>query len=336
MNILSIICVLLIGLVCAHDVNMDEADLELAFKSWVVQHGKIYGWEEELVRFENFKASLTRINTMNAYASLRGNGATFGLNKFSDLSPEEFAQNVLMDPFRPTAKDVKQQSLLTPRTVSIPATFDWRERNVVTAVKDQGQCGSCWAFSVTENVESVWMINKKITNVTMEPLAPQQIVDCDDSDAGCSGGNPPTAYEYIQSAGGLDDEKDYPYTAQDGTCVFKKDKVVAQISGYQYATDGDEDTMSANLVSWAPLSICVDARYWQDYTGGVMTEWQCDWIVELDHCVQAVGFDTTASVPFWIVRNSWGTDWGENGYIRLQYGTNTCGLTEEATSATVA
>jgi C1A family cysteine protease len=332
MNILSIICVLLVGLVFAH---MDEADLALSFKSWAAQHGKTYGWEEEPIRFENFKASVIRINTMNAYSALRGNGATFGLNKFSDLSREEFAEKVLMTPFRPTAKDNKQQNLLIPRTASVPSTFDWRDHEVVTAVKDQGQCGSCWAFSVTENVESVWMINKKITNATMEPLAPQQIVDCDDSDAGCSGGNPPTAYEYIQSAGGLDDEKDYPYTAQDGTCAFKSDKIVAQISGYQYATDGDEDTMSANLVSWAPLSICVDARYWQDYTGGILTEWQCDWIVELDHCVQAVGFDTSASTPFWIVRNSWGTDWGENGYIRLQYGTNTCGLTEEATSATV-
>jgi len=240
-----------------------------------------------------------------------------------------------MKPFTPVSAEIKEKNILTPR-IGGPTTFDWRDHGAVTAVKDQGQCGSCWAFSVTENVESVWILSKGLTNTTLPPLAPQQIVDCDTSDAGCDGGNPPTAYDYIISAGGLDGEKDYPYTAQDGTCSFKASAVVAKISNFKYATSGDEDTMRDNLASWAPLSICVDARYWQDYTGGIMAEWQCDWVVQLDHCVQAVGYDTTASTPFWIVRNSWGTDWGEAGYIRLQYGANTCGLTDESTSAVAA
>jgi len=324
------VCLLVFGLVGAH---FDE-DLYPSFQSWSLKHGKNYSPEEIHSRFQNFKASVDRINTNNAYSKMRGSGATFGLNKFSDMTPQEFSEKVLMKPFKPATEEFKRQNLVIPR-IEAPATFDWRMKDVVTAVKDQGQCGSCWAFSVTENVESVWMLAKGITNATMPPLAPQQIVDCDNSDDGCSGGNPPTAYDYIKSAGGLDDEKDYPYTAQDGTCAFKLADVVAKITGYKYAvTDGNEDTMRDNLASWAPLSICVDARYWQDYNGGIMAEWQCDWIVELDHCVQAVGYDTTASTPFWIVRNSWGTDWGEAGYIRLQYGTNTCGLTNESTTAT--
>jgi len=225
---------------------------------------------------------------------------------------------------------------MASRRMAVPDTFDWRPKGAVTSVKDQQQCGSCWAFSVTENVESVWILAKGINNVTMAPLAPQQIVDCDTSDAGCNGGNPETAYSYIKDAGGLETEKAYPYTAVDGTCHFKKADVYSTISDYKYATTSyDETTLKTNLATWAPLSICVDARYWQDYQSGVMTAYECDWIVELDHCVQAVGYDVTASTPFWIVRNSWGTSWGEEGYIRLEYGQNSCGLTQEATSAVI-
>jgi len=311
-----------------------EAELYEMFQQWQQAHGKAYATGDEMtLRFANFKATVNRVSTNNAYTDMRGAGAKFALNKFSDMTPDEFAEKVLMTPFTPAAAIHKQKNMLSPR-ITAPTTFDWRVKGAVTAVKDQGQCGSCWAFSVTENIESVWILSKGLTNETLPPLAPQQIVDCDTSDLGCDGGNPPTAYDYVQSAGGLDDEKDYPYTAEDGTCAFKSSAVVAKITGYKYATDGDEDTMRDNLASWAPLSICVDARYWQDYQSGVMTEWQCDWIVQLDHCVQAVGYDTTASTPFWIVRNSWGADWGENGYIRLEYGTNTCGLTQESTTAT--
>jgi len=330
MYLLTLVALVFVS-VSAHD---DEVELYQMFQQWFSDHGKVYETMDELnERFVNFKETVKRVNTNNAYTEMRGSGAMFGLNKFSDMTPDEFAEKVLMEPFTPVGPEIKQKNMILPR-VGSPDTFDWRTKGAVTAVKDQGQCGSCWAFSVTENIESVWILAKGLTNSTIPPLAPQQIVDCDTSDLGCSGGNPPTAYDYVQSAGGLDDEKDYPYTAEDGTCAFKSSAVVAKITGYKYATDGDEGTMKDNLASWAPLSICVDARYWQDYTSGIMTEWQCDWIVQLDHCVQAVGYDTSASTPFWIVRNSWGTDWGEDGYIRLEYGTNTCGLTQESTTAT--
>jgi len=329
-----VVALVFVGLVASIELEDGDVEVYQMFQGWMSTHNREYATVEEMsTRFNNFKASVNRINTNNAYTQMRGSGAKFGLNKFSDMSPEEFSENVLMTPFTPAASLHKEKNMLTPR-ITAPDTFDWRSKGAVTAVKDQGQCGSCWAFSVTENIESVWILAKGITNETLPPLAPQQIVDCDNTDLGCDGGNPPTAYDYVQSAGGLDDEKDYPYTAQDGTCAFKQADVVAKITGYKYATSGDEGTMKDNLASWAPLSICVDARYWQDYTSGVMTEWQCDYIVQLDHCVQAVGYDTSASTPFWIVRNSWGADWGENGYIRLQYGTNTCGLTQESTTAT--
>jgi len=169
----------------------------------------------------------------------------------------------------------------------------------------------------------------------MLPLAPQQIVDCDNNDDGCGGGDTITAFDYIKSAGGLEPEKDYPYTAEDGTCNFKKADVYATIAGYKYATDPNnpnENIMHNNLYSWAPLSICVDASSWQNYNGGILKASQCG--QSLDHCVQAVGYDLTNNPPFWIVRNSWSSSWGENGYIRLEYGKNTCGCADEATTAT--
>jgi len=308
-----------------------------AFDSWAIQHGKVYEPEQRQYRLENFKSSIKRIADLNERTGRRGVGATYGLNKFSDLTPEEFAATVLMKPFKGIPDSVKRQNMLTlKKNIASPDTFDWRSKGAVTPVKDQAQCGSCWAFSVTENVESVWMLAKGLTNETMTHLSPQQIVDCDESDAGCNGGDTPTAYDYIKSAGGLEPEKDYPYTAKDGRCSFKASDVFATISSWKYATTyWDETTLKDNLAAWAPLSICVDARYWQDYQSGVMTAYECDWIVEIDHCVQAVGYDLTASTPYWIVRNSWGTDWGEKGYILIEYGQNSCGLTSEATTAVV-
>jgi len=315
--------------------QVNEIAIKDAFVAWTAKYNKIYSAPERSQRYQNFKASLDRIAELNRKSQARG-GATFGLNKFSDLTVQEFQETILMTRFNATPAAVKSQNMFPKSGPAAADAFDWRTKGAVTPVKDQAQCGSCWAFSVTENVESIWMLKKNVSLQSMLPLAPQQIVDCDDSDAGCNGGNPPTAYDYIKSAGGLEPEKDYPYKAVDQTCKFNRGDVYATISGYKYATSsGDETTLKSNLVSVGPLSICVDARYWQDYQSGVLSAWQCDWIVELDHCVQAVGYDLTASTPYWIVRNSWGTDWGEKGYILLQYGSNTCGLTEEATSATV-
>jgi len=212
-----------------------------------------------------------------------------------------------------------------------PDTFDWVSKGKTTAVKNQGQCGSCWAFSATENIESVWMIAKDLTPTTMKPLAPQQIVDCDKRDGGCNGGWPYNAYTYVIQAGGQDTEASYPYHAKNQNCAFIAADVEAKITSYNSITG--EANMIAATATVAPLSICVDASQWQFYKSGVMTAAQCG--TSIDHCVQAVGYDITGSTPYWNVRNSWGASWGLQGYIRLQYGHNTCGLTSHATTVVV-
>jgi cathepsin F len=311
-------------------------DQAVQFEEFKLKYGKEYASAaENSMRFTHFKNSLKRVELLN----WKHGEPVYGVTKFSDLSPEEFRAMYLNANIKRTKPEDKQVIKLHEEDYDIPAEFDWRDHGAVTAVKDQGQCGSCWAFSVTEEVESTWILAGKGTNTTTI-LAPQQIVDCDTVDQGCNGGDTPTAYAYIEKAGGLELETSYPYKAEDGTCKFDKSKVVASISGFKYATRSTqnpeaEQQMQAALASTAPMSICVDASTWQDYSGGIITS-GCG--TSIDHCVQAVGYaqnpkDTSSS--YWIIRNSWNTDWGEKGFIYVEIGKDLCGVTSEATITTV-
>jgi len=301
------------------------------FTEYMRKYHKNYVREELGLRYENFKASIARVAEKNKLG-----GAVYGITKFSDLSPEEFSTKILMKnkitPTQPKEEDIFHSN----KVVAVPDYFDWRNEGAVTPVKNQEQCGSCWAFSTTENVESMWILAGKGTNSTVD-FAPQQIVDCDNSDDGCGGGDPPTAYDYLISAGGIESEANYPYTAEDGTCKFNAKEVEGKITNWQYACSWEEEaTLQTSLLQMGPVSICVDASAWQDYESGVMTWEECAYINLLDHCVQLVGYNTVdSSNPYWMVRNSWGTDWGIDGYIWLEMWEDTCGLTEEATCSIV-
>jgi len=330
MNKFVIVVVLLfVGTIFANQ------DSELvSFTKFIKKYNKIYSSAQEYqLRFLNFKASLARSGEKDR----KSVKASYGITKFSDMSPEEFQNTILMkNPIIPDNKP--RENVMVPKVSAqdVPSFLDWREKGAVTAVKDQEQCGSCWAFSATENIESMWIMAGKATNTTVN-LSPQQIVDCDTTDDGCEGGDTSTAYEYVISAGGLEPISDYPYTGEDGNCNFQSGDVVAKISNWQYATDTYSETeIQQNLVSWGPLSICVDASNWQDYEGGVMTWTECAWVNELDHCVELVGYNATnTDNSYWIVRNSWNTNWGIEGYIYLEMWEDTCGLAYEATSAIV-
>jgi len=162
----------------------------------------------------------------------------------------------------------------------------------------------------------------------------QQVVDCDTTAYGCEGGWTYAAYEYVQSVGGIEFYKDYPYTAESESCTFNKADIFRNITGWGYVTEGgSEDDMANWLVNKGPLSVCVDASSWSGYEAGtIMTASNCG--DSVDHCVQVTGIDVQQGTPVWNVRNSWGTDWGNDGYIWVQRGENACDITSAVTYVT--
>lgn len=309
-----------------------------------------------------FALSMARVDKKNDI-----NGTpVFGVTKFSDWSEEEF--QVLLGrkdrAVAPTSVDVRKpgdaakfgRSVLT----SAPAVVEWF--SAVTPVKNQGQCGSCWAFSAAEEIESQWIMDG---NAVWE-FSPQQIASCTTNCFGCGGGDTVAAYEYLIGTLGLGSAWYAPYVQSMYTsCSGKRctnacsnydmtdlstysslTGPYAAVTGYSYATapctsgacaQQNTTLLAENTATYGPVSICVDASLWNDYTGGVLTQAACGGFSakSIDHCVQLVGYNAEASSPYWIVRNSWATNWGENGYIYLEYPANSCGLANEATFVTL-
>jgi len=292
--------------------------------------------DEQTMRFRIFKDNMKRIAKLNLKSKGQNN---FGVTKFSDLTPSEFSHLYLM-PERPTPIIPAEKVLAKNYTgLTIPSAWDWRVNGLVngvsciTAVYNQGQCGSCWAFSATEETESMEFLQGNSNKASPRHLSMQQVVDCDTQAYGCNGGWTYVAYEYIMSAGGYDSLASYPYEAVDQTCQFNAANIEAKLSNWNYVTQSnDEQTMMNFIGTTGPISICVDAASWQYYQGGVLTT--CG--QSLDHCVQLVGYGSFSGMTAWIVRNSWGADWGINGYILLEYGQNMCGLSDVATTVTTA
>jgi C1A family cysteine protease len=323
------------------------------FESYKQRFGKIYANEvEEQERFDIFQEAVQRVNKANA---LNGE-AVFGLTWSTDRKTDEKFQKG----YKRNAK-VRSADVIEVSDPQHPRTIDWRLTEVVTPIKNQGQCGSCWAFSATETIESHFILGEGM-NYGLE-LSPQQVTSCTKADWGCGGGEPMDAYDYIMSVPGLTNQWNWPYVQSmtngsepTARCNKHKEKQIngtleqlegrfAQLDGYKWATppcyDGchtQDLTKLAESVELGPVSICVVAELWNDYLGGVLTANGCgpmdaDFV---DHCVQLVGFNNSVANPYWIVRNSWGTEWGENGNIYLEFDMNTCGLADEATIPIIA
>ena len=260
---------------------------------------RVYAAGEEAKRFAIFSANMADADAKSTST------LSFGATKFSDLTAKEFKAllNYRAVPGAHAAlPEVAAESYLAAPEANVTQR-DWRG-NLTTPVKDQGQCGSCWAFSATEQIESMWLKKDKGKAV---PLSAQQITSCDTADLGCNGGDTPTAYESVIKKGGIMSEKEYPYTSgngKSGKCKFEKGKAVVDIKSYAKVGKKKEGAMQAYVGGTAPLSICVDATEWQTYRSGVMTAKHCcKKKCELDHCVQIIGFETKGSEPYWLIRN---------------------------------
>jgi len=319
MKITLCLCFLLVGLSLASKQQFEE---------FITTYGKTYQTTEEYnTRLQIFESNLE----VAAYLSSQDTNAQYGVTKFMDLTREEFKTYYLIKNFTSTKiQNPNNVPMLTwdhgNKNASYPPEFDWRSHGVVTGVYNQGQCGSCWAFSTTEQIESMWAR----AGHGLHNLAMQQLVDCDHWSHGCGGGNPPDAYAYVIQAGGIDSLGSYPYVARNEGCRFNPRNVAAKVKQWGYITTTDnENNMLAWTSKYGPPSVCVDASNWQFYRGGIVTS-NC--ATQLDHCVQVTGWITQSGISAWTVRNSWGTSWGESGYIYIMIGRDLCGIGQEVTA----
>jgi len=290
------------------------------FDQYSAQWGKNYS-AAELPRamecFAKTQATIDRLNKEQATAN-------HGWNDFTDMCEEDFkSYHSLTVPLRvrsPIAPYTSQQvSALVNDTGA-----DWRTKGAVTPVKNQGRCGSCWSFSSTGNMEGQHFLASK----TLVSLSEQELVSCSkNGNQGCNGGLMDNAFTWIIQQGGAVTESDYPYTSgtgQTGKCdESKKTNIAAKFSSKKDLPN-DETQMAAWVGDNGPLAVAVDAsQHWQTYNKGIVSN--CNG-KQLDHGVLIVGFGTDAGTDYWIVKNSWGPSWGEQGYIRLARGTNQCDI----------
>jgi KDEL-tailed cysteine endopeptidase len=282
-------------------------------------------------RFTIFRENLRNIIIHNLDHS---QNFTMGVNQFTDLTPEEFKAKWVGG----LKAEVGSYGCKTfsSSASGAPASVDWRNNGAVTSVKDQGQCGSCWSFSSTGAVEGAWAISKG----QLIDLSEQELVDCATGVSygshGCNGGQMEGAFKFIIENGQCS-LSSYPYTAKDGSC--QKCSSVAHISSCSDVKPNDQVSMKA-AVAQQPVAVAIEAdtRYFQSYSGGILTSSSCG--TSLDHGVLTVGYGEENGQKYWLVKNSWGTTWGEKGYVKIARSESTndpgiCGIAMDPSFPTV-
>lgn len=328
------VVLLAMALGLAKSIEFTEKDLASEeslwnfYERWRSHHTVSRDLSEKQNRFNVFKANVLHIDKVNKLDL----PYKLKLNKFADMTNHEFRSyySSKVNHFRTHRGPRATTGFMHGKTENVPASVDWRKQGAVTPVKDQGKCGSCWAFSAVAGVEGI----NKIRTGQLVSLSEQELVDCDSDNEGCNGGLMEKAYEFIKDKGGLTTETMYPYRARDGSCDSAKlNAPVVKIDGYETVPENDEEAL-LKAVANQPVSVAIDASglNLQFYSEGVFSG-RCG--TELDHGVAIVGYGATVDgTKYWIVKNSWGPEWGEHGYIRMHRGVDAeegiCGITMEA------
>ncbi|ESQ37479.1 hypothetical protein EUTSA_v10002588mg [Eutrema salsugineum] len=292
----------------------------LSFSRFAHRYGKRYQSPEEMkLRFSVFKENLGLIRSTNK----KGLPYTLSLNQFADLTWQEFQRHSLGAAQNCSATSKGSHKITE---AALPETKDWREDGIVSPVKEQGHCGSCWTFSTTGALEAAYhqAFGKEIS------LSEQQLVDCAGTfnNFGCHGGLPSQAFEYIRYNGGIDTEEAYPYIGKDSSCRFSAENIGVQVLDSVNITQGAEDELKHAVGLVRPVSVAFEVVHeFRFYKKGVFTSNTCgNTPMDVNHAVLAVGYGVEDGVPYWLIKNSWGGDWGDNGYFKMEMGKNMCGV----------
>ncbi|KAK0578869.1 hypothetical protein LWI29_017543 [Acer saccharum] len=292
---------------------LDVASISQKHEEWMSRHGRNYlDSAEKDMRFQIFKKNYKYVEKFN---NAGNNTYKLSINAFSDLTTEEFLAShtgFKMSPNPRVSKTTTPYSNQNLTDDEVPESFDWRDQGAVTDIKYQGSCGCCWAFSALAAIESAL----KIKNGQLLDLSEQQLVDCDTNNYGCNGGIMDTAFKYIIENKGVAAETSYPYQESDGTCDQQKTtNTAAQITGYEDVTSNNEQQLKI-AVHQQPVSIAISVgEEFKSYGGGIFNG-NCG--NRLNHAVTLVGYgQIEEGTKYWLIKNSWGTSWGENGYMRI-------------------
>ncbi|KAJ8921566.1 hypothetical protein NQ315_010471 [Exocentrus adspersus] len=318
MRFLVLLASVIIGINAATD-----KELWTEFKK---NHGREYrNLREEQTRFGIFQQNLRRIEEHNEQYEKKEKSYFLGVTQFSDLTREEFRSKLN---YSRSTKPSRYSKAIPHNVTGIqaPASVDWVAQGAVTEVKNQGSCGSCWAFSTTGALEGAYAINRG----SQVSLSEQNLMDCSMAygTAGCDGGNMELAYDYVRDYG-IEQEYDYPYSGYLGACQFSASLSVMNVWQYGSVPSGSEAYLEDAVATVGPISVALNADDFQQYAGGVFNEPYCT--EDVNHGVLVVGYSSEYMQPYWIVKNSWGPQWGESGYIRIAKDQgNQCGIATDA------
>lgn len=306
-----------------------EGMLDTQWELWKKTHRKLYSSKaDEISRRLIWEKNLKQISTHNLEASLGVHTYELAMNHLGDMTSEEVVQKMTglkLPPARPSSND----TLYIPEWEGrVPDSVDYRKKGYVTPVKNQGECGSCWAFSSAGALEG--QLKKKTGKLLT--LSPQNLVDCVSENNGCGGGYMTNAFRYVQTNGGIDSEDAYPYVGQDESCMYNATAKAAKCRGYKEIPVGNEKALKRAVARVGPISVAIDASLtsFQFYSRGVYYDKNCD-SENVNHAVLVVGYGIQKGHKHWIIKNSWGESWGNKGYALLARNkNNACGITNLA------